>query len=68
MSDNSEKTVVVRKGMSFTTILGLIFVVLKLTENINWSWIWVLSPFWLPMSLWLLFSVSIFAVLVSKDK
>lgn len=26
-------------------LLGVAFVVLKLTEVIAWSWIWVLSPF-----------------------
>lgn len=28
--------------------LGLIFVILKLTHVIEWSWFWVLCPFWLP--------------------
>lgn len=27
------------------TILGIVFIVLKLTGNIDWSWFWVLSPF-----------------------
>lgn len=31
-----------------TTILLVIFIVLKLTGNIDWSWWWVLSPFWIP--------------------
>jgi hypothetical protein len=34
-------------------ILGLIFVTLKLAEIgavATWSWIWVLSPFWLPLA------------------
>lgn len=31
-------------GLSFTTILTIIFVVLKLTGNIDWSWWLVLSP------------------------
>lgn len=31
----------------FFWILGLIFIVLKLTDYIDWSWWWVLSPFWL---------------------
>lgn len=27
-------------------ILGLIFITLKLTGYINWSWWWVTLPFW----------------------
>ena len=33
-------------GVSVLTVLGLIFIVLKLTGHIAWSWIWVLAPFW----------------------
>ena len=29
-------------------ILGLIFITLKLTGHIAWSWWWILSPFWVP--------------------
>lgn len=34
--------------MSISTIslLGVAFVVLKLTGHITWSWIWVTLPFW----------------------
>jgi hypothetical protein len=32
-------------GIGCLTVLGLIFVTLKLTGNIDWSWWWVLSPF-----------------------
>lgn len=32
------------KGLGFTSILTLIFIVLKLVGVINWSWFWVLSP------------------------
>ena len=28
-------------------ILGVVFIALKLTGNISWSWWWVLSPFWI---------------------
>lgn len=28
------------------TVLGLIFITLKLCHVINWSWWWVLLPFW----------------------
>lgn len=28
--------------------LLIVFIVLKLTDLINWSWVWVLAPFWIP--------------------
>lgn len=39
------------KGASFPLfpILGIAFVVLKLTHVIGWSWLWVLAPFWGPL-------------------
>ena len=27
----------------------IVFIVLKLTNNIDWSWWWVMSPLWLPI-------------------
>lgn len=35
-------------GISSTTILFLIFLVLKLCGVIAWSWWWVFAPFWIP--------------------
>lgn len=32
-------------------IVGIVFVTLKLTNLIAWSWVWVLSPFWIPFAL-----------------
>ncbi|WNA15616.1 hypothetical protein P643_37 [Klebsiella phage QL] len=36
--------------MGICSILGLIFVTLKLTGVIAWSWLWVLLPFWGPIA------------------
>lgn len=36
-------------GLGFGTILFLIFLTLKLTNNIQWSWVWVTSPLWIPI-------------------
>lgn len=33
------------------TILCLIFITLKLTGYIAWSWWWVLAPIWIPISI-----------------
>jgi len=34
-------------GISFTGALTVLFVGLKLTNVISWSWWWVLSPIWI---------------------
>ena len=34
-------------GISFTGALTVLFIGLKLTHVINWSWWWVLSPLWI---------------------
>ena len=44
-----------KAGMSASTLLGIVFVVLKLTNTIAWSWWWVTFPFWGPIALVLLF-------------
>ena len=36
-------------GLGVGTILFLIFLVLKLTNFIDWSWWWVTSPLWIPL-------------------
>lgn len=33
----------------FFSILGLIFITLKLMGELTWSWWWVLAPFWGPV-------------------
>jgi hypothetical protein len=35
-------------GLSLTAVLFIVFLVLKLTGNITWSWVWVTSPLWIP--------------------
>ena len=36
-------------GIGLGTVLFLIFLVLKLTNTIDWSWWWITSPIWLPI-------------------
>ena len=38
-------------GTSIAGLLGVLFVGLKLTGFIHWPWVWVLAPFWAPLSL-----------------
>lgn len=43
----SKKTVTVDVGGFFIPLLTTLFIGLKLTGYINWSWWWVLSPVWI---------------------
>ena len=45
---STDKNINIRLGGELFTTLGLIFIVLKLLDIITWSWLWVLSPFWIP--------------------
>lgn len=47
----SNKTEVNTGGIGFGGLLTVLFVGLKLTGYIAWSWWWVLSPLWLPAAL-----------------
>jgi hypothetical protein len=52
MSETNTKSVSLKLDM----ILFLIFLVLKLTDNIDWSWWWVTSPLWIPVVFVIVFS------------
>jgi hypothetical protein len=45
MADNTDS------GTNVTGVLLILFIVLKLTNNIDWSWLWVLSPLWIPVGI-----------------
>jgi hypothetical protein len=47
-------------GLSLAGVLFIVFLILKLTGNIDWSWWWVTSPLWIPIAL----AVSIFFVVL----
>jgi ABC-type antimicrobial peptide transport system permease subunit len=50
-------------GVGLGTVLFLIFLVLKLTNTIDWSWWWVTSPFWIPIAI--IFAILLIAVIAA---
>lgn len=44
-------------GISFLGLLTIAFILLKLLNEISWSWIWVLSPIWIPVIFYLIISI-----------
>lgn len=51
-------------GIGFSGLLTILFVGLKLTHVINWSWWWVLSPIWIN-AIWLI--ILLLIILIAKS-
>jgi hypothetical protein len=51
-------------GLGFGTVLFLVFLVLKLTGVIAWSWLWVTAPLWIPFAIFAAFLVLVFVLAV----
>ena len=64
MSSNSSSS---SSGIGFSGLLTVAFVVLKLTNVIDWSWWWVLSPLWIGFGIAIIFlSIALFIAIVIK--
>jgi len=55
-------------GIGFTGLLTVLFVALKLTDIIDWSWWWVLSPLWIVLALGILGLVIIVIVAIIVER
>lgn len=71
--DNVSSNTSVGGGIGLAGVLGVVFIVLKLVGVINWSWVWVLAPFWIPLAIAvLILVVSVIAIAAvraaGKDK
>ncbi len=47
MAQNSNNTT----GIGFGGLLAIVFITLKLTKTIDWSWWWVTAPLWIPAAI-----------------
>lgn len=45
-----------------STLLGITFIVLKLCHVIEWSWLWVLAPFWVGFAIWLVLFITVLII------
>lgn len=61
MSDNVTTS---SSGIGFCGLLTIVFIVLKLTGFINWSWFWVLSPMIFSIGFTVLFLLIVFALMI----
>lgn len=54
-------------GIGFLGALTILFIALKLTHVIDWSWWWVLAPLWIPVAV-ILGIIAIVAIVISIVK
>ena len=57
-----------RGGVGFVGLLTVLFVGLKLTSHITWSWWWVLSPLWIAPSVMIFLFAIIFIYFTVFDR
>ena len=53
-------------GLGLSSVLTIVFVVLKLVGVIDWSWVWVLSPTWISFLIGMI--ALLILVLVYKEE
>ena len=64
MSDNKSTS---SSGIGFSGLLAILFIALKLTGYITWSWLWVLAPIWIPFII-VIFIVIIAGIVIALNK
>lgn len=52
-------------GFCFIGLITISFIIFKVLNVITWSWIWVLSPIWIPAIIVLLISIA--SIILSRD-
>ncbi len=55
-------------GIGFCGLLTIVFITLKLTKVIDWSWWWVLSPIWGSIVVAIVIFLVVFAFLLIFDR
>jgi len=55
-------------GMGIGMVLFIVFLVLKLTGTIDWSWWWETSPLWIPLALGgiIIGIIGVIAIIIEK--
>ena len=57
MSDGGNTT---SGGIGFSSVLFIVFLILKLTHVIDWSWVWVFAPLWIDLLTIIVIFVAVF--------
>lgn len=57
--------------ITFTGLLAVLFIGLKLAgvgQIAHWSWLWVLSPLWIPLGIGILITLVVILIAMIADR
>ena len=64
MSDKSSAS---SGGIGFCGLLTIVFIILKLTNNIDWAWGWVFAPLWMiPAIILAIYLIVVLAAVIAN--
>ena len=65
--DMSDNKTTASSGIGFSGLLAILFIALKLTGVITWSWLWVLAPIWITF-IFVVFILIIVGIVIASNK
>lgn len=51
-------------GIGFLGVLTILFIALKLLNQIDWSWWWVLAPIWIPFAIMIIILIGFLGLVI----
>ena len=63
MKDNAKQ-----RNLNIGSVIQIVFIILKLTNLIHWSWVWVLSPLWISAIITLILYIVLVCIIKKKEK
>lgn len=63
MKDNTKQ-----RSLNIGSVIQIVFIILKLTNLIHWSWLWVLSPLWISAIITLVLYIVLVCIIKKREK
>lgn len=55
-------------GLSLPVVVFVVFLILKLTDSVTWSWWWITSPLWIAEAIVVVLALISFCVIAFRIK
>lgn len=65
---NNKDSSAIVGGTTFSVLLTILFILLKTSKVIKWSWLWVLGPLWIPSIIFCVLLILFIIIGIFTDK